>query len=175
MLSLHKNKPIFILGILVTFLSKAASSMEFSDDRCLKAYIFMHSRSEYSTDEKRSKDIQTVCADPTVSSIDFSLMELVDTDLDDIFEGLVRREVQPTGTGRDPLMLLNLSSDEITENGLKRFLQKLQKGEKVGGKKTIPDVRNTVFRIGFPISSEFGQELQAVAPSVFAGSLRLVY
>lgn len=78
-------------------------------------------------------------------------------------------------SGRDELALLNISCENISEAGLKSFIRKLQKGEKVGGKKTIPDVRNTVLRVGFPISFEFGQELQTVAPSVFAGSLRLVY
>lgn len=176
MFLLYKIKSVFLLSSLFVFLTGIAYSMEFGDDRCLRAYIFMHDRSEYSSDEKRRSDIQTICADPTVTSIDFSLMNLIDTDLDDIFSGLVQRERQPVGSsGRNELALLNISCENISEAGLKSFIRKLQKGEKIDGKKTVPDVRNTVLRIGFPISSEFGQELQTVAPSVFAGSLRLVY
>jgi len=148
--------------------------MQFEDDLRLVAFVFTRGRAEY---PDLSNDIQKICADPEVTSIDFSRLNLIDTDLDDIFTGLLNREQLAASSylKSRQLVLLDLSSEEITEKGLKTFLEKLQKGEKRGNVKVIPDVRNTIFRIGFQICSEFGEELQAIAPSVFAGRLRLVF
>lgn len=137
--------------------------------------MFMNNRSAYVSDEARSTAIQDSLKNNENVAIDFSMMELIDTDLNDIFAGLVAREMQVQAGDKYELMLLNLTSNEITESGLKEFIKKLQKGEKIGNRKVIPDVRNTVLRIGFPISEEYLQELQRVAPSVFAGFLRLMY
>ena len=148
------------------------------EDAVFKAYTFMHGREDYG-DKLQSKIIE-VMANPMNACIDFSLVGLNDKDLEDVFKGLIQRELN-TQQDKTTLQLLNIESDDITQDGLRDFFQHLQKGSILKGsqskvtKRIIPDVRGTVVKIGISPTREFLEKLQSVAPGVFAGSLRVVY
>jgi len=144
----------------------------FPNDLILQTYIGLSGRGSFANDEARKSYLINVCKQPMFVSFDFSYFGLRNDDLDDIFNGLVEREA---GNPQNSVLLLNLVSDEVTEEGIKSFLRKLQRGVVVNRKKVFPDVRNGVFRVGFPITDIFFTELLDIAPSVFAGSLKIVY
>ncbi len=119
---------------------------------------------------QRREYLKNVCAGP-FSTIDFSMSGLQNEDLNAIYEGLIQREVNLCPYS---LQLLNISSEDITELGLKYFLLNLQRGTKGRKRHIYADVRRTIIRVGFSISNQFLSELLAVAPSAFAGALRLI-
>ncbi len=157
---------------------KTDMSAELSHDYKLIAYVFMNDRDSYVNDEIISKVIQKVCANPYIITIDFSELRLIDTDLIDVFEGLYQREINTINTPAPcGLQFINLCSENITPNGILSFLMQCQKGKKSNSlkKKIVPDLRNTFFRVGFIIEDDFLEQLQSVAPSVFAGGFRIVH
>jgi hypothetical protein len=143
--------------------------------RVLNAFISFCPRNEFKTNEAIRDYILKVCSNPTFVTIDFSLFNLQNEDLNIIYEGLMEREKQ--NDDKHTLYLLNIASDDINEEGLKNFIAMLNKGalDKGTKRKIFPDVRQTVLRIGFPMSEDFFQELITVAPSVFAGSLKIIF
>lgn len=142
----------------------------------LTAYVFMNNRNSYKNDDARSQVIQSICADSNIISIDFTELELTDDDLNDIFQGLYLREKndneKPCG-----LQFMNFYSDNLTERGIISFLKKCQKGQmsKTLKRRIVPDLRNTFIRVSFILTDEFIEELQQIAPSVFAGGFRIVH
>lgn len=145
------------------------------DDECFKAYVCNRPRSSFSSTKDVHDLISSVSKERTYVLLDFSSLDLTDDDLIALFDGLVEREleVKKTHVGFT-LQLLNISSDCLTNDGLRKFLIRLQKGVTVDGKKIFPDVRQTAIVVGFPISEEFFRSLTGDAPSVFAGGLKLL-
>jgi hypothetical protein len=143
-------------------------------DETVRAFIYCRRADELNQQEKNDL-IWTVSKDPAFVCMDFSNIGLSKNELKTLFSGLVAREqeIQLTKMGYS-LQLLNISSEHYSYEDLKEFLQKLQRGETVNGKKIYPDVRQTAIVVGFPISQEFYIDLTEVAPSVFAGGLKLL-
>ncbi len=129
-------------------------------------------------EKERKKYLFEICSNPTLVTIDLSWCKLVPTDLKTVFEGLLQREIDLNSNSvvrSSSLIYLNLSSDNIGVEDIVAFLVDLQRGAKHDKMIVYPDVRNTVIRVGFPISDILYEQLLEKAPSVFAGSLRLIY
>lgn len=119
-----------------------------------------------------NQKIKEICSDPKVTCLDFSSSNLKDNHLPIIFKGLVEREIKSSKDNHHPLKLLDISCEDITNEGLKTFLVLLQKGDN----KVYPDVRGTVLKIGsgIELTEEYIKALHKEASSVFSAGLSLV-
>jgi hypothetical protein len=158
------------LVFLFVFLGVGGLNASSSDYPEQVAYIFSHRGDDI---EGR---IRQVCARPDVTSINLYHAALEDDDLEAIFHGLVERQKTVTARGDciTNLEFLNITSDEITEDGFLNFLRLFEGGFIEDGKKIHPDIRGTVIRVGFDLTEKFLDTLRTEVPRVMAGGLRIV-
>ncbi len=138
-------------------------------DEVLSSYVFMSRGDDF------KERVLTVVKNPRMASIDFTNIKVEDDDLDIVFEGLVERQKTMDETGEKHKLHLLAFAGDITRIGFLMFLKNLQKGKEEGEKKIYPDVREAVIKVSsLTLSEEFADQISEVAPSVFAGRLRIV-
>jgi hypothetical protein len=119
--------------------------------------------------------LERICSNPDLVGIDLSRIKMTDGDLDILFDALVSREQLLEKISHHAISLIDLRSEDITEEGFLGFLKKLQDGKRSStGSKIYPDVRDTILRIGLGLREEFIKAMQHTAPSAFAGGIEIV-
>ncbi|NBT85800.1 MAG: hypothetical protein EBT45_04800 [Alphaproteobacteria bacterium] len=169
----------FLLSFFIFTSANIHASVD--DNPCFesKSYVMKKSKHDYSDLEKFRSDIVEICSDPKAVILDFSLADLNDEDLDFIFLGLLRREVRSKEEGGLCLKLLDINCEGITNNGLERFLSKIEQGGQVEseGPFVYGDVRGTIMHVGYNVSlteSYLDSLMKTIAPKTFAGSLQII-
>lgn len=102
--------------------------------------------------------VERACINPNTVSLDFSSIKVTDRDLDMISNALVlrRKHVSPDA---DKLQLINLSHNEVTNEGFLRFLRELQ----IGRDGVAPNLHNVVLKTGLTFTESLIEAMQKTA------------
>ncbi len=93
----------------------------FPNDIILHSFISFEELKNFSAVERREY-LRDICRNPLLLCIDLSLCGLENADLDSIYEGLILREHESTGSSAlRTLYLLNIASDKIDHEGIDNF------------------------------------------------------
>jgi hypothetical protein len=163
---------ILFVSVLKGLCSFASSIEEVTgiEDEILISYRFKVRGDDF------NERVCRACLNPKVVSMNFSAVKLSNEDLEMIFEALVERESAFTGKPHDTIKFIDLSRGTFSEAGFLRFLGNFQYGRKEPGSEAriYPDVRDTILRIGLALTDEFIENMQEMAPSIFAGGIEIL-
>ncbi len=114
-----------------------------------------------------------LCKDPANTLIDLTEFGLTETDLSYVAEGLVKRPRDGEFPTRG-LHLLDIASSHIGEEGFLAFMQRLERGEEVLGRRVTANLHRTVIHVAFLINQEYAEELVTTCPMLFANRLNVI-
>ncbi len=176
------SRILFIAAIIVTTYQTNVCAMEATDlsvyGEIHKSFIITKLPDTKDHGEERKKALLTIFSQPDVSLFDLTLSDVSDSDMENIFQGLVNRQaISEASRNGIKLKLIDLSNERITKTGMEHFLSLLQKGSvKPDGSKILPDMRQTICKVSphVNLTEELMERWHRLAPSVFTGGLTLV-
>jgi hypothetical protein len=116
-----------------------------------------------------SERVERACINPNTVSLDFSSIKITDRDLEMIFDALISRR-QRVSLDADKLQLINLSHNEVTNEGFLRFLRQLQ----IGRDGVTPNLRNVVLKTGLTFTDGLIESMQETASHLLDEGLQIL-
>lgn len=117
--------------------------------------------------------IRQIMREPRTISIDFSKSNISDANMEDVYDGLIMRELEPNAL---PLKLLDINCPTVSKIGIEKFLKLAQKGKMISAQKIQPTLQDMILKISSEV--DFTEELliewQYICPSLFASGLRIL-